>query len=178
MAYSATFTVAPTNTLDQAVIQNLDATSATQLEPYLGKTVRSRDGRKYTYVYLVCSDVAMVAGAPCVWEDTTADWVVTTDCSDAGGAGNGFAGLVTVAETDPDRSYIWIQTRPGRAEAAIVDADVAANDGLVVDAGDKFTTVSPFDSTSYSTEQQVGFALTDAYDNGVTTASRADIILT
>lgn len=118
--------------LSKPILQGLQVSSATAQHD-VGYRVETDDGREFLYVELECSDVICYTGCPLVWCDTTEDYVVTPDISDAYVAdeGNhGFAGVATMYNGDADNCYIWMQTK-GLVDGALVSGDVAANDGLV-----------------------------------------------
>lgn len=165
----------------QVILQGLQASSASQHHP-LGYTVESDDGREFQYTYMESSDVAMYSGRPMVWVDTTADYVVTPDCSDAtggksaGGAG-GFAGVATMNNIDVNNAYVWIQTK-GLVDSALVSAVVALNDELIVDLEDCFDDLTTYHTSATSTNWRVvGHAVTAAAAGVGSLHSTASIML-
>lgn len=125
MAFSITM---ETSKLSGPILQALTSTgSATALhEP--GLIITSEDGSAFQYVKCDSSGVAAVAGAPCVFAQTTTDsgFVVTPDVSDGSTAASG-AFLSVLA----DGYYGWVQTK-----GLLVDAPATDGAGANVAAGD------------------------------------------
>ena len=152
MAYS----VPATHLLDRPILQGLASSSATAVHD-VGYTVTSRDGKQFMYVYMQSESVATYPGAPAVWVDTTADYVVTPDCSKGaaaavgptggpGGGGGMLAGVFTLYNADDNNAYMWIQTK-GLVDGALVSTTVAANDVLVVGNADCFDDAQSYASS-------------------------------
>ena len=176
MAYSSNFAVATMDELENLVLQDLDATSATLQQPYLGDTVKAKDGA-YKYVYYESSGVVIVAGAPAVWVDTTGDYVVTGDVSDAATAltfGAGQAGVFCAPIADENNTYIWIKTN-GFTPGVRVGSTVAANEELAMSTTDLYENIGSVLSgwAANATAFAVG-AATDASGGGDSTA---DVLL-
>ena len=177
MAYS----VPATNQLDKPILQGLQQSAAAAVHT-MGYKVASDDGREFQYVYMQSSDVAMYSARPMVWVDTTADYVVTPDCSDAattmsaGGAG-GFAGVATMNNIDVNAAYVWMQTK-GLVDSALVSAVVALNDALIAEAENVFDDITPYHTSATSTHWRiVGHALTAAAAGVTSLHSTASIML-
>ena len=174
MSYTSTFAVPASHTLDKPILQNLDVVATSEGGDKLGKPVLSDDGGRFIYVHQQSSAVAAVAGAPAVWVDTTANYVVTSDVSDAGGAvlggtGRGMAG-VFCASTSASNAYLWIKTR-GLTPGVRVGSGVAANAALEMSSTNLFEDIGS--TLSGGTAITCGFAVgaaTDAVGGGNSTA--------
>lgn len=165
MAYAVT----ASHLLDNIVLQDLDATSATALHE-LGYTVHGQDGKDYMYTQYDCSAVAVTAGGqPASWTNSTN--LVTSDTSDGDAEGGAGAGVFTVAQANSDDTFIWIQTK-GEVEAALVSTAVAAGDSLYVSQNDEFESVEDvFNSNSATTVHIVAVARTAPSGSGASTAN-------
>lgn len=110
MAVATAFALSySTMDLDKPILQDLDSTGVATARHTPGYTVKNKDGREWTYILFDSSGVAAVAGGPAVWAQTTTNKVVTSDVSDAGTLGEGFAGVFMSVLTDT--YYGWIQTK-------------------------------------------------------------------
>jgi len=137
MAYAVSDTIK----LDKPILLGLDASSASAVHE-VGTVRTGTDGKEFTFVYMSSSDVQTYPGAPAVWVAGTTDYQVTPDCSDTAavlvgptggpaGAASGFAGLFTMANTDVNACYLWIQTK-GLADGVFVSSGAVVNDDLIV----------------------------------------------
>ncbi len=177
MAYSSTFAVPTMDELENPVLQDLNATSATMQQPYLGDTVKAKDG-VYKYVkYESISNVVVKAGSPAVWGDTTGDYVVQADVSAAACAltfGSGQAGVFCAPMADENDCYVWIKTK-GFTPGVRVGATVVANQELAMSTTDLYDNLGSVLSgwAAVPTAFSVG-AATDATGGG---NSVADVIL-
>lgn len=180
MAYSATFAVPDTHELNQIVLVDLDKTTATEVQT-LGSTVTSRDGRRFVHgQYVSVGNLVVVAGMPAIWADCSANdpFLIQADVSAGGADGEMAAGAFCCNIADANTTYCWIQTN-GRCRAIVCeDENTAVNDPLMMCTTDTFGTKPIITSTSNAGEYVCGFAISAAYDNGVTTASRCDAVLT
>ena len=176
------FSVPDTMKLNKPILLALDASSSSAVHE-VGYRVSSTDGKEFVFTYMQCAAVATYEGSPAVWVDTTADYVVTPDCSagavaavgatggPAGGA-SGFAGVFCMNNTDSNNVYLWVQTR-GLVDYACVSTDVAVNDVLLISADDCFV-----DAQSYASSLTdvfilpVGHALTAAAAHGTATGDQ------
>jgi len=145
MAFSVTIA---TRQLDKPILQSLTSTGVATAVHEPGYTVTSDDGRVFKYVCFDSSDVAAVAGAPCVIAQTTADdtYVVTADVSDGSLVAEGaFLSVLT------DTYYGWIQTKGFMKDAPVTNgagADVGADDPLGATVDSMWTTVTVGGTTS------------------------------
>ena len=163
---STAYSVPATHQLDGPILFGLDESSSTLAHPYIGLVRRANDGREFQLVYYQCSAEVQSTGQALVWVDTTAEYVVTSDTSDAGSVGQGFAGLATHAEADSDNIYEWIQVK-GYADNVPVVNGVTANDDLYVGAAQLIGSIEDdFDSTSELYPRAIGQALTDDEASG------------
>ncbi len=141
MTYSSTFAVAKSHDINETFLQGLEATSATAIDT-LGKTVTSVDGREYKYVFFdsTGNDVKL-AGHPCIYADSTTQWVVEGDISNAHTApikpGMGFAGVMCAPNADNNAQYMWVQTK-GFCPGVRCGTGVAANNVLEVSTTELF----------------------------------------
>ncbi len=178
MTYSSTFAVAASNTLDKAILVDLTKTTSAEVQT-LGTVVTSDDGRKYRHIFFdsTGNDVK-VAGHPCIFADSTTQWVAEGDLSNAHTApikpGMGFAGVMCAANADNDAQYMWVQFE-GFCPGLRCGTGVAANNVL------EASTTELFEDTGsiLSGTQAVGVAFslgaaTDATGGG---ASVCDAIL-
>ena len=178
MSYTSTYAVPASHTLDKPILQGLGSVSTTESDDGVGKAVLSDAGGRFVYVYMESSAVAAVAGAPAVWVDTTTNYVVTPDVSDAGGAvlggtGRGMAGAFCAASS-ADNAYMWIQTR-GLASGIQVGSGVAANSALEMSSSNLFEDIGS--TLSGGTAITCGFAVGAATDTVGGGNSTADVQL-
>ena len=140
--------------LDKQILQDLDASSATQAGHDLGFSSDTKDGRRFMYVHLDPGSIAGSAGYP-IWFyasiGTGADYRynVSSDYSDIEGnadiIGGHFAGVSCVAPS-ASAQYIWIQTK-GFCNASVSTAVVAkdtlkANQDYLLETYDPATEAS------------------------------------
>lgn len=173
MSYCSNFAVADTCDLLDPILINLDQTSADAVQP-VGDTVWSKDGRKYQFVYFDSTgDDVFYAGYPLVWGDSTTDYMVEADISNAHSVpvipGQGFAGVACAANADNNNYYGWVQQK-GFCPGARGGTGVAANEPVTASTSNVFDILS----SVLSGEQglNVGIALgaaTDAVGGGVST---------
>lgn len=177
MAYS----VPDTYKLDKPILQGLQNSSSTAKHP-VGFRVSAEDGTEFQYVYMQSSGVTCYSGRPLVWVDTTGDYVVTPDASDAApgkGANDcgGFAGIATMNNIDVDAAYIFMQTK-GLADSVLVSAVVAVNDELIVSDENCLDDITPYHTSATSTHYKlIGKAMTAAAAGEGSLHSTASIIL-
>lgn len=139
MAFAVTIN---TSQLDKPILQSLTSTGVATAVHQPGYTVCSDDGRVFQYVEFDESGVAAVAGAPCVFANTTDDneFVVTADVSDGTLVPVGcFLSVLT------DTYYGWIQREGFVKDAPVTDgagADVSAGDPLGPTADSLWTKVT------------------------------------
>jgi len=137
-----------TRQLDKPILQALTSTGVATAVHEPGYLVTADDGRVFQYVQCASSGVTAVAGAPCVWANTTSDneFVVTPDVSD----GNLHAvGCFLSALTDT--YYGWIQRAGFVKDVPITDgsgADVSAGDPIGATADSLWTKVTVGGTTS------------------------------
>lgn len=139
MAFTVT---CETRQLDKPILQALTSTGVATAVHEPGYTVTSDDGRVFQYVEFNSSSVAAVAGAPCVWAQTTGDdgFVVTADVSD--GALNAIGCFLSVLT---DAYHGWIQRAGFVKDVPITDgagADVAAGDPIGATADSLWTKIT------------------------------------
>ncbi len=147
---STAYSVPGTHQMDDPILFGLDQSSSYLAHPYMGYTVRSNDGREFQLVHYQSSGVRQSTGQPLSWVDgsTTAWMVVTSDTSDGGTLGEGFAGIATHTEVSSDAIYEWIQTK-GYAQGVMVATGVAVNDILYMNDAQILDAVDDnYDSTS------------------------------
>jgi len=176
----ADYSVPSSNKLDESIVQDLDATSATAVHNR-GMRVKSSDGKEFVYVYMESAGVTTYAGRPMVWVDTTGYYVVNADASVGKDTdpmtANGFAGIAASQSVADNNMYLWIQTR-GWADSVLVSTAVAVNSELVILDDDALDCVTTYHTSATSTHYRIiGKAMTAAAAGVTSLHSTASIIL-
>ena len=184
MSYCSEVSIPATHdlhSLSHPIMIELNQTSSAEVQP-LGSIAWNKD-RKFIHVlYESVSNTVTLAGQPAVWADTTTEYVIHTDVSQAESAGAeemdaGDAGMMLVANAANDDFYCWIQQK-GYASGLMCEEGVTANDAMNVSTTDMWDTINVVMSQDSSAEYFCSaVALGDATDASAGGKSTCDAML-